>query len=90
MPKFNLDSFKSWDIPSAWLTVAKEVSELKYLAPVFFQKMDSSIHCITIRETNYAQVQWIDIYPVDSTIHLSGTTGAWFEAGNSYNNIQMV
>ena len=38
------------------------------LAPVV-QKMDSAIQRISIEETNCA-THWIEIYPVDSVIHL--------------------
>ena len=33
------------------------------------QKMESAIHRISVRETNCV-IQWIEIYPVDSAIHL--------------------
>ena len=38
------------------------------VAPVA-QKMESAIQRISIRETNYV-IHWIEIYPVDSAIHL--------------------
>ena len=39
-----------------------------HLAPVV-PKTDSTIHWISIRETNYA-IHWIEIYMMDSVIHL--------------------
>ena len=40
------------------------------LLALVVQKMDSAIYRISIRETN-CTIQWIVIYSVDSTIHLS-------------------
>jgi len=43
------------------------------LAPVV-QKVDSAIQWISIRETNWV-IHWMEIYPVDSTIHLLNNWG---------------
>ena len=48
------------------------------LAPVV-QKVDSAIQWISIRETNWV-IHWIEIYPVDSAIHLLNN---WGLAANS-------
>ena len=57
----------------------KNGDRVNFLAP-FVEKMDSNIHRINhypvdkYLETNYA-IQWIEIYTVDSAIHLPNNWG---------------
>ena len=50
-----------------------EVASLMVLGPVV-QTLDSSIHRISIWETNCV-TYWIEIYPADSAIHLLNNWG---------------
>ena len=51
------------------------IPDSKAQAPFFFQKMDSTIQWINIRvQANYT-IQWVEIYPTDSVIHLLNDWG---------------